>query len=330
MKTTNQQTPRYGRRTALVLAATLLVPAVGMAQQDETLTEQVELEEAPEAGSEGYHDYPGMDELPDGEFGEAVRSGMEAFVNTRQHPEARRHVGNGQNCTNCHLGDGMAANSAPVWGAWGIYPKYRGKNDHVNTMDERIRGCFTYSMNAKGSEAGAPPEPDSKLLKDMQSFMFWAAQGAPIGENLPGRGYRSVPEPEDGYSISRGESIYEAQCAICHADDGSGKFTADGEQIFPPLWGEKAYNWGAGMHRVNTAAGFIKYNMPLGKANPVEKHAALSDQEAWDVAAYINSHERPQDPRWEGDKATTEEKWHDHNCLYNHEAHGHTLGEGTE
>ncbi|WP_240307981.1 c-type cytochrome [Thiohalospira halophila] len=330
MKTTNQQTPRYGRRTALVLAATLLVPAAGMAQQDETLTEQVELEEAPEAGSEGYHDYPGMDELPDGEFGEAVRSGMEAFVNTRQHPEARRHVGNGQNCANCHLGSGMAANSAPVWGAWGIYPKYRGKNDHVNTMDERIRGCFTYSMNAKGSEAGAPPEPDSQLLKDMQSFMFWAAQGAPIGENLPGRGYRSVEEPEDGYSISRGESIYEAQCAICHAEDGSGKFTADGEQIFPPLWGEKAYNWGAGMHRINTAAGFIKYNMPLGKANPVEKHAALSDQEAWDVSAYINSHERPQDPRWEGDKATTEENWHTHKCLYNHEAHGHTLGEGTE
>ena len=330
VKTTNPQTPRYGRRTALVLAATLLVPAAAMAQQDETLTEQVELEEAPEAGSEGYHDYPGMDELPDGEFGEAVRSGMEAFVNTRQHPVARRHVGNGQNCANCHLGSGMAANSAPVWGAWGIYPKYRGKNDHVNTMDERIRGCFTYSMNAKGSEAGAPPEPDSQLLKDMQSFMFWAARGAPVGENLPGRGYRSVPEPEDGYSISRGESIYEAQCAICHSDDGSGKFTADGKQIFPPLWGEKAYNWGAGMHRINTAAGFIKYNMPLGKANPVEKHAALSDQEAWDVSAYINSHERPQDPRWEGDKATTEEKWHDHNCLYNHEAHGHTLGEGTE
>jgi len=330
VKTTNQHNPRRHTALALALAATLLVPTAALAQQDETLTEQVELEEAPEAGEEGYFDYPGMDELPDGEFGEAVRSGMEAFVNTRQHPEARRHVGNGQNCANCHLGGGMAANSAPVWGAWGIYPKYRGKNDHVNTMDERIRGCFTYSMNAKGSEAGAPPEPDSQLLKDMQSFMFWAAQGAPIGENLPGRGYRSVPEPEDGFSISRGESIYEAQCAICHAEDGSGKFTADGEQIFPPLWGEKAYNWGAGMHRINTAAGFIKYNMPLGKANPVEKHAALSDQEAWDVSAYINSHERPQDPRWEGDKATTAEKWHTHKCLYNHEAHGHTLGEGTE
>jgi len=62
----------------------------------------------------------------------------------------------------------------------------------------------------------------------------------------------------------------------------------------------------------------------------VEKHAALSDQEAWDVSAYMNSHERPQDPRWEGDKASTAEKWHDHECLFNHEAHGQILGEGAE
>jgi len=48
------------------------------------------------------------------------------------------------------------------------------------------------------------------------------------------------------------------------------------------------------------------------------------------VSAYMNSHERPQDPRWEGDKASTAEKWHDHECLFNHEAHGQILGEGAE
>ena len=61
--------------------------------------------------------------------------------------------------------------------------------------------------------------------------------------------------------------------------------------VFPALWGKDSYNWGAGMHRINTAAGFIQHNMPLGRGE------TLSDQEAWDVAAYINSHERPQDPR---------------------------------
>jgi thiosulfate dehydrogenase len=41
------------------------------------------------------------------------------------------------------------------------------------------------------------------------------------------------------------------------------------------------------MHRVLTAARFIKARMPLGQAD-------LSDDQAYDVAAYINSHPRPQ------------------------------------
>jgi thiosulfate dehydrogenase len=40
------------------------------------------------------------------------------------------------------------------------------------------------------------------------------------------------------------------------------------------------------MHRVLTAAGFIKARMPLGQAD-------LSDNEAFDVAAYMNSRPRP-------------------------------------
>ncbi len=71
--------------------------------------------------------------------------------------------------------------------------------------------------------------------------------------------------------------------------------------VFPPLWGSNSFNWGAGMHRVNTAAGFIKANMPLGKPN------SLSDQEAWDVAAYINSFPRPADPRQLDEGLTVEE-----------------------
>lgn len=318
------------RRTGLVLAAALggLVPALVAAEDD--LKTQAELKQSPEVGEQSYFDYPGVDEIPDNQFGEAVRRGMKAFDKTRQYEGSQQHVGNGQNCANCHLGNGMLPNSAPLWAAWGVYPKYRGKNDHVNTMDERIRGCFTYSMNAGASEAGGPPAPDSQVIKDMQAFMFWSARGAPLGKNLPGRGYKDVPKPEDGFSVTRGKEVYEAQCAICHADDGAGRFSDDGKQIFPPLWGEKAFNWGAGMHRVNTAAAFIKYNMPFGKVNPVTRHTTLSDQQAWDVAAYINSHERPRDPRWEGSREATAENWHTHECLYNEEVRGHVLGAGTE
>ena len=58
------------------------------------------------------------------------------------------------------------------------------------------------------------------------------------------------------------------------------------------------------MHKIDTAAAFIKHNMPLGLAD------SLSEQEAWDVAAYMNSHERPQDPRHEGDLKATTERFH--------------------
>ena len=75
------------------------------------------------------------------------------------------------------------------------------------------------------------------------------------------------------------------------------------EMVFPPLWGAHSYNWGAGMHRINTAAAYIKANMPLGN------YLALTDQQAWDVAAFMNSHERPQDPRYLFNHTATTDKY---------------------
>jgi thiosulfate dehydrogenase len=124
-----------------------------------------------------------------------------------------------------------------------------------------------------------------------------------------------------GYSVERGKVVFEAQCALCHGADGLGLRTDRDHQQFPPLWGPEAYNWGAGMHRVNTAAGFIKANMPLGKAD-------LSDQESWDVAAYINSKPRPQDPRQVETLEKNDQKNHDEDCLYGDEHEGKTLGVG--
>jgi thiosulfate dehydrogenase len=56
---------------------------------------------------------------------------------------------------------------------------------------------------------------------------------------------------------------------------------------------------GAGIVRLHTAAGFIKNNMPLGQPN------SLSDREAWDIAFYMDSQERPQEPRYTGNVQET-------------------------
>ncbi|MDN2666010.1 cytochrome C, partial [Vibrio sp. 14N.309.X.WAT.E.F5] len=75
-----------------------------------------------------------------------------------------------------------------------------------------------------------------------------------------------------------------------------------------------------GMHRVNTAAYFIYENMPLGKSQQ------LSIQDAWDVAAFVNSHERPQDPRYKGDVAGNAKRYHNHQGYYGKEVDGDVLG----
>ena len=58
--------------------------------------------------------------------------------------------------------------------------------------------------------------------------------------------------------------------------------------VFRALGGSDTFHWGAGMWRISNAAAFIKANMPLGLPG------TLTNQQAWDVAQYMNSHERPQ------------------------------------
>src|SRR5699024_11181124 len=73
--------------------------------------------------------------IPNDEFGAMVRRGRDIFRHTRYHASA--YVGNVLSCENCHLDAGRLANSAPLWGAYGMYPQYRAKNRHVNTFIER-------------------------------------------------------------------------------------------------------------------------------------------------------------------------------------------------
>lgn len=250
-------------------------------------------------GEQGYFAPPPRDALPDGQFGDMVRLGQAIFQNANVHPLSAPYVGNDQTCRNCHLDTGRLAESAPMWAAWVAYPAFRAKNQKVNTFIERIQGCFTYSLNAQASAAGAAPAADNPAIVALVSYSYWLAKGAPTGDQaMPGRGYPRLPEPRQGFDARRGERVYAAKCALCHGEDGAGVTHQDGRTLFPPLWGTESYNRGAGMHRIETAAAFIHHNMPLGLAY------SLSEQEAWDVAAYINGQERPKDPRDAGDSTT--------------------------
>ncbi len=275
----------------------------------------------PEATQARLFQPPSESSIPNGPAGDAIRRGQAIFVNTASN--AGDFVGNGLACANCHIDRGRRADSAPMWAAWVAYPKYRSKNKQINTMEDRIKGCFTYSMNAQASKTGGPPPPGHAVYKDLQTYMHWLATGAPTATDMPGAGYPKLEKTSMGYDPARGQKIFQARCATCHGADGAGQTDINGRPVFPPLWGGESYNWGAGMARVNTAAGFIKANMPLGQGN------SLTVQQAWDVAAYIDSQERPKDPRQTGSIEQNAKANHGGDSYYGKRVGGRLAGVGT-
>ena len=253
--------------------------------------------------------------IPDNDFGKEVKLGQSIFNDTGR--VASAFVGNTLRCASCHLDAGRRADSAPLWGAYVTYPAYRSKNGHVNTLAERFQGCFRYSMNGK-----APPLGD-KVLVALESYAFFLAKGAPVGTALKGRGYPTPAKPALPMDFARGALVFAQKCALCHGADGQGQ-SSHGAVVFPPLWGPHSFNWGAGMGSIKNAAGFIKANMPFSQGN------TLTDQQAWDVASFMDSHERPQDPRYAGSIAETRKKYHDSpNDMYGRTVNGRLLGQGS-
>lgn len=261
-------------------------------------------------------------EIPGGPQGDAIRRGRAIFTNTRA--SAAQYAGSDLSCSSCHLDAGRQADASPMWAAWVAYPRYRTKDRAISTMEDRIRGCFTYSMNAQYSPAGAAPPPGSDIYRDLQSYFYWLAEGAPTGKKMAGSGFPTPPLPASGYDQARGAPVYEQYCSACHGADGAGQRNPDGSVAVPPLWGDRSFNWGAGMARIDLAAGFIKANMPLGQGN------TLSDQEAWDVAAFMDSHERPKDPRQTGTVAENARlNFAGQHSYYGKAVSGGILGAGT-
>lgn len=255
---------------------------------------------------------PPADSIPNDDFGKIVKKGEQIFVHTQDN--ARQYVGNSLNCVNCHLDAGRKAGAGPLWAAWPAYPAYRSKNKRVNTFAERLQGCFQFSMNGK-----APPAGDEVLVA-LESYAYWLSTGAPVRQAVEGRGYPKLAKPAAAPDYARGQKLYVQHCALCHGAGGEGQ-ASSGKAVFPPLWGPKSFNWGAGMHDVGNAAAFIKANMPLGLGG------TLSEQEAWDVAMFMDSHERPQDPRFTGSVAATRKKYHDEpTSMYGMTVNGHVLG----
>ncbi len=227
----------------------------------------------------------------DTEEGRMSAYGYRLVVETYAHigPESAMPVtGNRLSCSSCHLNGGTKPFAAPFVGLSGVFPIYIGREDKVASLEERINGCLERSMN------GSAIATDSKEMRAMVSYIKHVGKGVPIGQRIIGLGFVELNIPDRAADPKRGMIVYEAQCKTCHGPNGEGVKgtleTRHGGYVYPPLWGDDTYNDGAGMARLLTAARFIKGNMPLGVThdNPI-----LTDEEAYDVAAYLNSQSRP-------------------------------------
>jgi len=256
---------------------------------------------------------PPETEMPAGEFGDVIRRGREIFIDTPR--AAPAYVGNSLRCVSCHLDAGRLADSSPLWAAFVSYPAYRSKTKSVTTFQQRLQGCFEYSMNGRAPPLGAPE------LVALESYAYWLASGAPLDPKIAGRGYPALAPPAQTADFARGEKVYAQHCALCHGADGAGQHTQNRYAVFPALWGSDSFNWGAGMGRISNAAAFVKANMPLGLPG------TLTDQQAWDVALYMNGHERPEDPRYIGSVKGTRHDFHaTEDSMYGREVAGKVLG----
>jgi len=194
-------------------------------------------------------------------------------------------AGNNLNCTSCHLDGGGKPFAAPFVTVPSQFPQFRGRENKEGTIEERINGCMQRSMNGK------PLPVESDEMAAIVAYMEWLSYDKPRGGKVKGNKFLSIIYPDRAVDLKHGKDVYVEHCQLCHKEDGQGeRKPGSNGYTYPPLWGPDSYNHGAGMHRVLTAAQFIKGNMPLGTT---ADEPLLTDEEAFDVAGYINSFDRP-------------------------------------
>lgn len=213
---------------------------------------------------------PSLETLPSDERGAKIRYGYQLVANTQEH--ARGYVGNALNCANCHLDAGRKLHAAPYVGLMSVYPEYRSRNARINTIEDRLDQCFERSLN------GRALPPGSREKEAIVAYIAWLSEGVSLESAKQWRGFMRIT-PTRQPDASKGRALFVAKCTACHGADGQG-------MAAPPLWGHRSYNIGAGMARASLAAAFIKANMPLGQGG------TLSDDEAYDLATFINSQPR--------------------------------------
>lgn len=263
------------------------------------VTAEVAKPAEPAAAPAGVYTAPPVSAIPEGPLGDEIKYGRELFLKTNQLlPE---YATGSLTCANCHLDEGRQLGAAALVGVYYRFPKYMERTGAVITLHDRVNYCFTRSL------AGNRLPLESREMTALIAYLAFLSDGAPAHGKVPGVDI-PILKGFDG-DATRGEKLYtDKGCVACHGAEGAGV-----PNVYPALWGEGSYSIGASMAREERAASFIKQFMP--KTSP----GTLTEQEAFDLSAFINRHPRPDSPSKEND-------WPNGGVMYDvpYETKGHT------
>lgn len=224
-----------------------------------------------------------------GEERELIIYGQELIAHTSRYLGPKGSVAqitNGMNCQNCHLQAGAKAWGNNFAAVFSTYPKFRERSGQIETIYKRVADCMERSLN------GTAVDSNSREFKAIYAYIKWLGKDVQKNEQPIGSGIEKLPYLDRAADPQKGQIVYIAQCQTCHGANGEGLLTLDEvEYAYPPLWGPNSYNDGAGLYRLSNFAGYVKNNMPNLLSS--HKNPTLTDEESWDIAAYVNSQSRP-------------------------------------
>lgn len=243
---------------------------------------------APATDTSGFWIAPDVNLIADAALKEQVSYGRELIAHTAKYLGPKGSVlpvSNGMNCQNCHLDAGTKVFGNNYGSVASLYPKFRARSGSEENIYKRVNDCFERSLN------GQPLDTLGNEMQAIKAYIEFLGTNVPKGEKAPGSGFKDLAYLDRAADPQLGKQVYINKCQSCHQANGEGILNPDGtEYTYPPLWGKHSYNDGAGLYRVSNFAKYVKYNMPLGASHD---NSQLSDEEAWDLAAFVNAQPRP-------------------------------------
>jgi thiosulfate dehydrogenase len=211
--------------------------------------------------------------LPAGALGAEIRYGREIIMHTRR--ILPQDVRANMDCAACHAGGGTVPRGGSFLGLAAAFPQWNKRSHRVIALQDRIAECFLYSMNGK------PPPYTSRAMIAVAAYITWLSRGTPVLTPMAASQSSKIPLPHGAPDVAQGRVLFAARCAMCHGANGAGGGP------FPPLWGSRSFNDGAGMSKIATMTGFVYYNMPKNAPR------TLTAQQAYDIAGFVLTHSRP-------------------------------------